>query len=309
MTPFNSKYRITQAFGINKDYYKQFGLIGHEGLDLVPTGTVWDVFSLGDGVVVLDDDIASATSDPYGKIVTIWHPTLKLATMYCHLASNTVVKGQNVKKGEKIGVMGNSGNSTGAHLHLNLFQTDDNGVRLNKDNGYLGGIDPLPFLQTDDAPTVDFQKELDKLREERDRNHILYQEQIKQREAVEKTLQALNVDYDGVRQELTAYKTIISQYATILGVKPTETEKMSGEIKRLVGIEDNYNSLVKTVDNLMAEVANLQNAETLLKNENNNLVQERDDSRKALSSCIADKGQKQLSEFSKMERFLSLFRK
>lgn len=152
--PFRSKYQVTQKFANNPAYYGQFGLKGHEGLDVIPTGTVWDVLCLEDGVVVLDDDVVgSLASDPYGKVVTVWHPAINKATMYCHLQENYVVLGQLVKKGDKIGTMGSTGNSTGAHLHLNLFNTDANGVRQNRDNGFLGGIDPEPWLEETDQTT------------------------------------------------------------------------------------------------------------------------------------------------------------
>lgn len=142
---FRSKHRITQEFGVNKDYYSKFGLVGHEGLDLVPTGTDWTVYALEDGVVVKDED--NARSGAYGVYVTIWHPSINKATQYCHMEFNLVENGMQVKRGQAIGKMGSTGNSTGAHVHLNLFNVDDSGVRLNRDNGFLGGIDPLPFLE------------------------------------------------------------------------------------------------------------------------------------------------------------------
>lgn len=144
---FNSDFKVTQVFKNNPGYYGQFGLAGHEGLDIIPTGSDWTVNAAEDGVVVKDDDIAgSPLSDPYGKFVTLWHPSIKKATQYAHLTSNVVSLGQQVKRGEKIGTMGTTGNSSGAHLHLNLFDVDTNGVRLNVNNGFKGGIDPLPFL-------------------------------------------------------------------------------------------------------------------------------------------------------------------
>lgn len=145
---FDSQVQVTQEFGVNSEYYKQFGLRAHEGLDIIPTGSSWNIYCLEDGVVIKDDDIAgSPLNDPYGIFVTIWHPTINKATQYCHLEKNYVQNGQAVKRGDLIGVMGKTGNVSGAHLHLNLFETDVNGVKINKDNGYLGGIDPLPFLQ------------------------------------------------------------------------------------------------------------------------------------------------------------------
>lgn len=151
---FRSKHRVTQAFNVNPDYYKKFGLTAHEGLDLVPTGSVWDVLCLADGVVVKDED--NALSGAYGKNVTVWHPKLNKATQYCHLKENYVVNGQVVSLGEKIGFMGSSGNTTGAHVHLNLFETDAQGIRLNRTNGFLGGVNPEPFLEEEpEVITVD----------------------------------------------------------------------------------------------------------------------------------------------------------
>jgi len=146
-SPFRSKFRITQKFGKNPQYYSKFGLKAHEGIDIVPTGTVWAVYSLTDGVVVRDED--NPRSGSYGIYVTIWSPKLNKAFQYCHLASNTVKVGDRVLQEQKIGVMGSSGNTSGAHLHLNLFETDTNGIRLNRNNGYLGGIDPVPFMESD----------------------------------------------------------------------------------------------------------------------------------------------------------------
>lgn len=150
MSPFKTNYKVTQLFGVNKDDYKQFGIEGHEGIDLIPEGSDWSVLCLADGQVVTDIDMA-AKGGAYGVTVTVWHPQLKKATQYCHLRSNVVNVGQQIKKGEKLGVMGNTGNTSGAHLHLNLFDVDTNGIRLNKGNGFLGGTDPFPFLKAGDG--------------------------------------------------------------------------------------------------------------------------------------------------------------
>ena len=151
---FRSVLKVTQEFGINPEYYSKFGLKAHEGLDGIPTGKIWDVLCLEDGVVVKDDDLAGNPKiDAYGKSVTVWHPNIRKATQYCHLKENYVNLGDKVSRGDKLGLMGATGNTRGVHVHLNLFEVDENGVRLNKDNGYLGGIDPLPFLESPETPT------------------------------------------------------------------------------------------------------------------------------------------------------------
>lgn len=188
---FRSAFKVTQEFGNNPAYYGQFGLKGHEGIDLIPTGTVWDVLCLADGVVVTDVD--NPASGAYGVYVTVWHPTLNKATQYCHFKENYVSNGDTVTKGQKLGLMGTSGNTQGAHLHLNLYETDDNGVRLNKGNGYNGGIDPKPFLNEDDAlPVNSDQAVLDQLRAERDKNWGLYQGELEAKIGLEDVIATNN---------------------------------------------------------------------------------------------------------------------
>jgi|GEM_PF-1274214 len=144
---FKSAHRITQGFGLRPEYYGQFGLKGHEGVDIIPTGSDWTVLALEDGVTVKDED--NRSSGAYGINVTLWHKGIKKATQYCHLENNSVALGQEVKKGDSIGKMGATGNTQGAHVHLNLFAVDEQGLRLNRNNGFFGGIDPETFLNED----------------------------------------------------------------------------------------------------------------------------------------------------------------
>lgn len=63
----------------------------------------------------------------YGNAVVIDHGN-GTRTLYGHLSSINVKKGQVVEKGQKIGVMGSTGNSTGTHLH---FEIHVNGSHIN----------------------------------------------------------------------------------------------------------------------------------------------------------------------------------
>ena|SRR3990167_4016829 len=54
---FNTQFKITQGFGLNSAYYSQFGLSGHEVIDLIPSGSDWTVLCLEDGKVVKDIDM------------------------------------------------------------------------------------------------------------------------------------------------------------------------------------------------------------------------------------------------------------
>ncbi len=147
MTPFRNGLRITQKYGEDPSYYGQFGLAGHEGLDLVPKVFNGDnqVVCIEDGEVVrdIDDPVAGKA---YGNHVVVLNRATGRAWWYCHLAQNYVEGKQQIKRGEVIGEMGSTGNTNGAHLHLGLRLANINGEAINLNNGYSGFVDPLPVL-------------------------------------------------------------------------------------------------------------------------------------------------------------------
>lgn len=151
------------------------------------------------------------------------------------------------------------------------------------------------------------QSQIDALRVERDTNWNLYTASQKENETLRNQLQNLNRDYEGVTQELSSFKAIIRTYATLLNVGETETERISGEIKRLIGYEDQHNELSKTADQLLKEVSILQNENTSLHSEIDRFTGELRDTRTALEVCQTTKSKKTLNEFSKLERLLSIF--
>jgi murein DD-endopeptidase MepM/ murein hydrolase activator NlpD len=158
MTPFRRGYLITQKFGQNPANYKPLGFDGHDGIDLVPTdenGKVlalevgkdnWDILAIEDGVVVRDFDDPKAGG--YGIYAVVYNPKTKRAWWYGHFAANYVAIGTEIKRGDRLGQMGSTGNSTGAHLHLGLRLADANGNAVNTDNGYKGFVDPLEALES-----------------------------------------------------------------------------------------------------------------------------------------------------------------
>lgn len=130
----------TQDFGERPNYYKQFGLSGHEGIDIgCPEGT--PIVSATDGVIIRDID-DPVVGKNYGVNVVVWDKNQLCATYYCHLRNNVVSVGQAVIKGQLLGYSDTTGNTTGPHLHFNLCKTDAQGNRLNQDNGYFGFINP-----------------------------------------------------------------------------------------------------------------------------------------------------------------------
>ncbi len=116
--------RITSPYGDMEDRSSP-----HKGVDIgaVSIGVPGDaVYAAYDGKVV----IAHRQSEYYstaGNYVMIYHGN-GLYTRYLHLDSLSVSVGQQVTKGQKVGLMGNTGNSFGAHLH---FDVNLNGSYVN----------------------------------------------------------------------------------------------------------------------------------------------------------------------------------
>lgn len=100
----------------------------HNGMDIgAPEGT--KVMAGLTGTVT-----TSAYNDSYGNYVVI-KDSKGYELRYAHLSSRSVSAGASVTKGEEIGLVGNTGNSTGSHLHIELLK---NGERLN----------PIFYLET-----------------------------------------------------------------------------------------------------------------------------------------------------------------
>jgi murein DD-endopeptidase MepM/ murein hydrolase activator NlpD len=116
-----SNVRITQYFG-NTPFAKSGAYSGktHNGLDFgVPTGS--SVFATLSGTVQATgntDEITGCYS--YGKWILIKH-TNGISSLYAHLSRVSVSEGQSVSSKEIIGYSGNTGYSTGPHLHFTVY--------------------------------------------------------------------------------------------------------------------------------------------------------------------------------------------
>lgn len=101
----------------------------HGGNDIAcSTGT--SVYAMDGGVVVNSCDVKDAYGNytSYGRYVKIRHTTVNgtYYTLYAHLSQRKVEVGQIVEKGEIIGLSGNTGNSSGPHLHIELQPSGTN---------------------------------------------------------------------------------------------------------------------------------------------------------------------------------------
>jgi hypothetical protein len=128
---------ITQHFAANPRNYAQFGLPGHDGVDIrAPSGS--KVFAVAPGEVFRVHD--KPTGHNYGIHVRIMHQD-GYKTIYGHLQKVFVRTGQIVEAGTILGLADNTGNSYGSHLHLTLKK-----IGAQVDNWPYNIIDPTPFL-------------------------------------------------------------------------------------------------------------------------------------------------------------------
>ncbi len=104
--PIKTAFRFTSGFG------RRWGRL-HAGVDLAGTyGS--PIYATADGVVT-----HAGWESGYGNLVEIQHP-YGIKTRFGHLSAVKVELGQKVSRGDRIGDMGNTGHSTGTHLHYEV---------------------------------------------------------------------------------------------------------------------------------------------------------------------------------------------
>lgn len=164
MRPVPEAYPVTQSFEQNLTQYNVAG--SHGAIDYgTPIGT--PIVAPEDGVITFADwcynlpggpdqwDVrdyqikpAYGVTNVGGGIMTRLTNELGTKWWFAHLSSNNIAPvGTRVRKGQIIGYTGNTGSSTGPHLHMALIPK-----YATWGNGYFGGIDPQRYLTERYAP-------------------------------------------------------------------------------------------------------------------------------------------------------------
>lgn len=114
--PLGKDFRVTSGFGIRNDPFTG-QLAMHEGLDFVA--------EIGAPIVVTAAGTVtrSAWDASYGNVVEVSHIE-GFTTRYAHLSKRLVEVGQKVQRGDTIALLGNTGRSTGPHLHYEVMRHD-----------------------------------------------------------------------------------------------------------------------------------------------------------------------------------------
>ena len=157
MRPVPGMYPVTQRFSDNATIYN-YGA-GHGAIDYgVPVGT--PILAPEDGVVghadwawnlpggpndwaARDYQIKPAPGDTRtgGGIMVSITNSAGSRWWLCHLSKTDLNRGDRVRQGQIIGYSGNTGSSTGPHLHVSLLPATPNWG-----NGFFGAIDPAPYI-------------------------------------------------------------------------------------------------------------------------------------------------------------------
>lgn len=152
----NCKVLESKKCAITQNYHSK-----HSGLDLVKEGYQLDYITAHtDGkIIAFQDGLGNMKgTNSYGNYVKIDHGD-GYCTLYAHMKKGLLVNnGQNVKTGQRLGYMGDTGNSYGAHLHFEVWK---DGKRINPIE-YLNKN--LPVNAKDDD--VNTNKTIDELAQE-----------------------------------------------------------------------------------------------------------------------------------------------
>lgn len=111
--------RLTSKFGPAKDPFNSGKTRNHYGIDIAaPTGT--PIFAPADGIIRFATDLYNG-KPAYGNVVVI-ETEDGISTLFSHLDGYSVAAGQHVSQGTQIATVGNSGKSTGPHVHIETYQ-------------------------------------------------------------------------------------------------------------------------------------------------------------------------------------------
>ena len=118
---------LSSPFG-DREHPINGGIKHHNGIDLA-AGEGTDILAFADGVV----DFVGEETAGYGLYIQLDHGN-GIKTFYAHCSELCAQKGEKVSRGDVIAKVGNTGNSTSAHLHLEV-----------KKDGQL--LDPQPYVE------------------------------------------------------------------------------------------------------------------------------------------------------------------
>lgn len=217
---FEGDYALSQIFGVGD--YSAFGMKGHNGIDYAtPLGT--PLISCLNGTVT--ENLYDRNG--YGNYIKIENDTC--GVIYAHLKKLSDYKpGMQVSPGAIIGEAGNTGNSTGPHLHFGVFPKP-----RDRGNGYVGYINPLDkelVMWVDSlekkpvSPRIEeLEKELSDMRDSRDswkKSCSDFEKSLNREKKAMNTLlgqaDALHVELTRFNKNVTVFKVLNKEISVLI---------------------------------------------------------------------------------------------
>ena len=191
--------------------------ISHRGYDFSGLNRPDEVRSGANGVIIerVDEfdsnwrNTGTLTLKDYGNYIKVKHDDGTYA-LFAHLKQGSSFNiGTNVTAGQTIARIGNTGNSTGQHLHAEYR----NALNVNESVDF--------YVNPQEEMTMISEAKLTQLREDRDKNWNMYQDQLKENEQLRKELAELNTHIESLKVTIESLK-----------VKQKELEEYIKEIQQ-----------------------------------------------------------------------------
>ena len=151
--PDAKKYYNAQTFGKNNHLGDDWNGIGGGNTDYGDP-----IYAISNGIVVYADNLKGG----WGNVVRIYHNygsklrPLYVESIYAHLEKILISSGSIVKKGEKIGTIGNANGKYLAHLHLEIRDQINMEIGQGYSKKTTGYLDPTQFIKSHRAIAQDF---------------------------------------------------------------------------------------------------------------------------------------------------------
>jgi len=257
---FEGDFVLSQPFGTNPEWYKPFGLKGHNGIDYAtPVGT--KLFSAISGT------ITETANDKNGYGIYIKIENDECGILYGHLKELPKLKvGDIVKAGDLIAISGNTGNSTGPHLHFGVFPKP-----RNRDNGYAGYIDPFDKKKIDwvdvyeTGVSTDSVDTLRKALEEMTKNKEDWKEKARN---LESEIKDLKKEIKEKENSFNKLKLLCEELEQLLNNEKVKNANLSNELSEVKVELDNSSKDVLKYQNELQNIKKINTSNT----ENNIII-------------------------------------
>ncbi|OGI64543.1 hypothetical protein A3H53_02585 [Candidatus Nomurabacteria bacterium RIFCSPLOWO2_02_FULL_40_10] len=141
------KIYVTQMFGKTADSKRLYASGSHSGVDF-KAGVGTPVKAMADGTVMgVGDTDATCIGTSFGKWVFIKYNN-GLSSAYGHLSLVKAYEGQKVARGEIVGYTGNTGHTTGPHLHVSVYVSSATSVQKRPSTTCEGRVYTMPLAPT-----------------------------------------------------------------------------------------------------------------------------------------------------------------